>query len=154
MAEGYDSRPDTIKHILDVQRYLGEVLTELGRRSAEHDRSKLVSPEVEVFDRVTPRLAELTYGSEEYRAQLDEMGAGLAHHYAVNRHHPEHFEEGVRGMSLIDLIEMLADWKAATLRHGDGDLDESIRQNAKRFWYGPDLERLLTTTARDMGWLE
>jgi hypothetical protein len=37
------------------------------------------------------------------------MGDGLKHHYAHNRHHPEFFgEDGVDGMSLVDVIEMPA----------------------------------------------
>jgi hypothetical protein len=55
------------------------------------------------------------------------MGDGLKHHYAHNRHHPEFFgEDGVDGMSLVDVIEMLADWKAATEHHDDGDLAKSL----------------------------
>jgi hypothetical protein len=55
------------------------------------------------------------------------MGDGLKHHYSHNRHHPEFFgEDGVDGMTLVDLIEMLADWKAATERHDDGDLAKSL----------------------------
>ena len=57
-------------------------------------------------------------------------------------------------MTIIDLIEMLADWKAATLRHEDGDLKRSIDINADRFGYGEAIHTLLLTTARDLGWLE
>ena len=32
----------------------------------------------------------LTYGSDEYKACLTEMKPALDHHYAANRHHPEH----------------------------------------------------------------
>jgi hypothetical protein len=55
------------------------------------------------------------------------MGDGLMHHDAHNRHHPEFFgEDGVDGMTLVDVIEMLADWKAASERHDDGDLAKSL----------------------------
>lgn len=67
------------------------------------------------------------------------------------RHHPQHFRDGVAGMNLVDLIVMLADWKAAAL--AGGDLGRSIGENAKRFGYGRELERVLWVTARDMGWL-
>ena len=36
-------------------------------------------------------------------------------------------------MNIIDLIEMFCDWKAATMRHADGDLKKSILINGKRF---------------------
>lgn len=55
-------------------------------------------------------------------------------------------------MNLLDLIEMLADWKAATERHDDGDLRRSIDQNAERFGYGPETKRRLYLTAAALGW--
>ena len=149
----YDSRPDTLEHIACVQRYVREVITELLVRADEHDASKLRSPEVEVFDRVTPMLRGLTYGSDEYKRALADMGPGLAHHYAANDHHPEHFPGGIADMNLVQIVEMLCDWKAATLRHDDGDLARSIEQNAARFGYGDEITGLLLNTALAFGWL-
>ena len=77
-----------------------------------------------------------TYGSDEYKQFLVGMGEGLNHHYANNDHHPEHWQHGIADMDLIQVIEMLADWKAATLRHENGSLSRSIAQNAERFEYG------------------
>lgn len=151
-AAPYDSRPDTWQHIHTVQILMSEVVADLTGRALDHDQSKLVSPEVEVFDRVTPKLHGLTYGSDEYKASLAEMGEGLAHHYAMNSHHPEHWGS-YRGMNLLDVIEMLADWKAATLRHADGDLARSIDINAERFGMSDEFANLLRKTAKDLGWI-
>ena len=148
----YDSRPDTYEHIAHVRGHLMDVIVELMKRAHAHDLSKLREPERELFDKYTPLLRDTTYGSDEYKAYLKEMGEALKHHYAANRHHPEHFEGGVKNMTLVDVIEMLADWKAATLRHADGDLERSISQNAERFGYGPEMSRLLLNTAREFGW--
>lgn len=150
---GYDSRPDTLEHIAEVRDRLFEVILDLEDRARRHDQSKLVDPERAVFDEYTPKLRASTYGSDEYKSFLAGMGEGLKHHYAVNDHHPEHFTLGVREMDLIQLIEMLADWKAATLRHADGDLTRSIKQNAERFGYGQELGGLLIRTAERLGWL-
>jgi len=56
-------------------------------------------------------------------------------------------------MTLLDLVEMLADWKAATERHENGSLARSIEINAERFHYGEDMKRLLTETAKQLSWL-
>lgn len=143
-----DSTPDTLAHIQEVQMLLAGVIGELSARAAAHDVSKLVSPEKEVFDRATPRLRGLTYGSHEYKAALAEMSEGLQHHYRHNRHHPEHFEDGVMGMTLIDLLEMLCDWKAATKRHADGDIWRSLQINAARFGIDEQLLAILANTVR------
>ena len=46
-------------------------------------------------------------------------------------------------------MEMLCNWKAATLRHKNGDLRQSIEQNAERFGYGMEMKGLLLNTAED-----
>ena len=149
----YDSTPDTVDHVLRVQDLLGEVYANLAKRAARHDRSKLLSPEKEIFDVYTPKLKELTYGSDEYRAALAGMKPALDHHYAKNSHHPEHFADGINGMSLLDLIEMLADWKAATERHEDGDLRQSIVLNRDRFSIDSQLLDIIWNTVYELGWV-
>ena len=149
----YDSRPDTIAHAARVQDLLQPVITELGWRADTHDQSKLGEPEKSMFDRVTTRLKTLTYGSDEYKAALADMGEGLKHHYAHNRHHPEHFEAGIDDMTLVDLLEMLADWKAATERHDDGDLAHSLVVQRRRFAISSQLLQILENTAIHFGWL-
>ncbi len=138
---------DTCQHIQQVQRMLNKVIRDLLDRSEKHDQSKLASPEVEMFTEYTPKLAASTYGSEEYNGFRKAMGPALDHHYAKNRHHPEHFADGVNDMNLLDLIEMFCDWKAATMRHHDGNLRKSIEINADRFGLSPQLVRLLENTA-------
>lgn len=142
----YDSREDTMRHIVTVQCFLGDVIEDLRRRWKDHDQSKLESPEKEVFDEFTPKLKGSTYGSEEYKEFLAQMKPALDHHYAVNSHHPEHFPAGIAGMSLLDIIEMLCDWKAATLRHNDGDIRKSIEINQQRFGYSDELKQILFNT--------
>jgi hypothetical protein len=150
----YDSRPDTWRHIWTVQNLLRQVIRDLLDRQREHDQSKLEEPELSLFNEYTPKLKGSTYGSEEYEGFRKGMGPALDHHYANNRHHPEFFNEGIIGMNLVDLLEMLADWKAATLRHDNGDLRKSIEINQKRFGYGDEIKRALLNTADDMGWLD
>lgn len=142
----YDSRVDTAQHIAEVQGLLTAIVNQLLDRLREHDRSKLNSPEVEVFDEFTPKLKGSTYGSLQYNAMLAKMKPALQHHYAHNAHHPEHHPNGIRSMTLIDVIEMLCDWKAATLRHADGDIRKSLEINQKRFGYSDELKQILLNT--------
>ena len=141
-----DSRIETFRHIQAVQAIVGKAVRDLMARAERHDQSKLASPEVEAFDEFTPKLKACTYGSEEYKGYLAAMQPALAHHYANNSHHPEHFPDGILGMSLLDLLEMLCDWLAATKRHADGDIRRSIEINQKRFGYCDELKRILFNT--------
>lgn len=149
---GYDSRPATLEHAARVEELLIPVVDELTDRAREHDRSKTEEPELAVFNEFTPKLKESTYGSEEYKGYLEAMGEGLEHHYAHNRHHPEHFDDGVNDMTLVDLLEMLADWKAATERHDDGDLVRSFEIQRERFGLSNQLVAVLKNTCRHFGW--
>lgn len=151
-AISYDSRPDTYDHIGKVRKYVSRAIANLLDRAEVHDASKLVSPEVEMFDEFTPKLRDLVYGSDEYKATTKAMGPALAHHYAVNSHHPEHYEDEIRGMSLLDLIEMLCDWKAAGERHATGsNILRSIDLNQQRWGYTDELRSILENTARELG---
>ena len=122
--------------------------------AAEHDLSKLEEPEKSIFDKFTPKLKSSTYGSDEYKAHLKEMSIAIDHHYKNNRHHPEFHENGISDMNLVDLIELLCDWKAASERHVDGDIRESIRINSTRFGIEPQLVRILLNTVDYLNELE
>ena len=152
MSEEYDSRPETYEHIQRVRYYVGQAVDNLRSRAAEHDQSKLVDPELPYWDVATPRLQTLTYGSEEYRASLKELKPAIEHHYAVNDHHPEFYEQGVRGMSLMALLEMTCDWKAASERMGaKRSFEDGIAHNQERFGFGDELADILRNTARELG---
>src|SRR5690625_5155628 len=148
----YDSEKDTLRHIKRVAELLGNASIELIKRSQVHDNSKLEDPEKEYFDRLTPRLKDLTYGSDEYQVSLKELDIALDHHYENNSHHPEHHDNGVNGMDLFDLIEMFFDWKAATERHADGDIMKSIEINKDRFKISDQVSDILRNTVRNLGW--
>lgn len=177
-----DSTQETKAHIARVQQLLGDVSRELAKRAILHDQSKLEEPEKSGFDEVTGALRGLTYGSPEYKAQLERLKPVLDHHYAHNSHHPEYygkwiciicfeefsrdyngncnkcgnghlvFEPRISGMSLLDLVEMFCDWKAATERHADGSILKSIQVNKERFKISEQLVEILENTRKELRW--
>lgn len=140
----------TIQHQQKVRDALATFIDVLRGRGVYHDASKLKDPEWPIFCKYTVKLRDTTYGSDEYKQYLAEMKPALDHHYANNRHHPEHFSDGITGMNLIDLVEMFCDWWAATQRHADGDLKKSIVINAGRFGMSDQLHDILMNTAREV----
>lgn len=143
-----ECKADTLKHIREVQSFMKKAIAHLEFKSSWHDDSKLREPELSIFTKYTPKLKNTTYGSEEYKSYLREMKVGLEHHYVRNSHHPEHYGEGIGGMSLFDLIEMICDWMAATLRHEDGDINASLELNKVRFGINGQLQGILENTVR------
>ena len=189
----YDSRADTLDHIGKVADRIFQFNSRMKARAHIHDASKLEEPEKSLFDKYTPLLRETTYGSDEYKAYLAEMGQALQHHYAVNSHHPEHFpvpetekikqikwdmlfiencpalneetrasvllhlgerlaelESRINGMSLLDVVEMFCDWKAASERHANGDFMTSLILNRARFGLSDQLYQIFVKTAKEL----
>lgn len=133
METAYDSKLDTNKHRSFVRMLMYEIAKDIIDRADHHDDSKLLPPEKELFDEYTPKLKGCTYGSPEYKEYLKCLKQALDHHYSENRHHPEHFANGMNGMNLVDMVELICDWFAATLRHDDGDINKSLQINKDRF---------------------
>jgi hypothetical protein len=149
----YDSTIDTTLHINRVRFLLGQCATRLLERGSKHDASKLEQPEKAIFDAVGNRLAVITSEGEEYNNRWAELKVGLDHHYLHNTHHPDHYLNGIDGMSLFDLVEMLMDWKAAGERHPNGmNIARSIELSSQRFSVGGQLKQILLNTAKEIGW--
>jgi hypothetical protein len=137
---------EILKHIQLVRENIGTVTRELGQRADAHDASKLEEPERALMAEHMNLLGETTYGTPEYEALLEKIKPALEHHYANNRHHPQHWPNGVDDMDLIDLCEMLADWIAATKRNKNGNIHKSIEVNAERFNISPQLAQIMRNT--------
>ena len=148
-----DPHPDTVRHRARVQALMGELTWLLEARAAEHDLSKTNPPEVEAFNAVTDQLSGLEYGSPEYKDALRDLGPALDHHYAQNRHHPEWHAEGINGMTLLDLVELICDWAAAVERVHAGNLEKSVEINRERFGLTDQIVRIILNTYESMGLL-
>ena len=147
-----DSTEETQKHKNRVKELLNQASDEILNRGKNHDNSKLESPEKELFDEYTSKLGGVIYGSDQYNEFLKALKPALDHHYENNSHHPEHYENGIDGMNLFDIIELFFDWKASGERHRGGNIYESIRINKARFNISDQLEKILINTAKKKGW--
>ena len=137
-----------VRHIFRVREYLSQFQKMLHKRGLEHDLSKLDKEEMPYFEKYAPFLKSCKYGSEEYKKFLQELSPALERHYKNNRHHPEHFENGLAGMNLLDLCEIFCDWIAAGEQHKDGgNIFRSIEINQERFGYGDEVKSTLVNTA-------
>ena len=137
---------ETLEHIMKVRDLLGGFAADLLERGMLHDKSKMEHPELDGFKEFTPKLRSLTYGSPEYNETLKEMEPFLRHHYENNSHHPEFYKDGIKGMDLLDLVEMFFDWQAAVTRSPNGDIRKSIEVMQKRFGFSDDLKSIFLNT--------
>jgi hypothetical protein len=141
----YDSRADTLAHVHHVRDNIGTFVAEMLRRGRDHDASKLSDIEKPVFDEIYPMLAGISYASPEWHAVAARAAPALAHHYRHNSHHPEHYgNEGVAGMDLFDVVEMVCDWMAAALRNPQDGV--KLQHNAQAFGIEPQLAAVIANT--------
>lgn len=143
----YDCTEDVFEHKRKVKYWLRGFAEQLTTRAENHDNSKLRDPvEKATFDRWTPEIRRATFGSDEYKQALDGMGEGVKLHYKANRHHPEHYENGVNDMTLMDVVEMLADWMAVAQSK---NTHVDLRHAAERFGLSEQLVEILANTLRE-----
>jgi len=127
-------------HIENVRFNLAAFCEELQKRAAVHDDSKLSVAELPIYEAVdaTPREA---FGTPAYYERLGRLKPALDHHYTINDHHPEFYENGVAGMNLAALVEMFCDWKASSQ-----DMVKSVNHCCDRFNIGGMLRQILLNT--------
>jgi hypothetical protein len=151
MQDELEFEVETQKHVRKVRENINLFIVDLLQRASCHDDSKFEPPERELFIEATKNLRELTYNSPEYKKGLEKIQPALDHHYARNSHHPQHYKNGIDDMTLPDLLEMFADWKASSERHINGNIHKSIEVNRDRFNMSPQLARIFENTAK---WIE
>jgi hypothetical protein len=140
------------RHVYKVGLNIHSMIIELSLRAIKHDASKFEDEESSYFIEYSPKLRHMEYGSDEYKDCLEKMRPALNHHYEVNSHHPEHYPNGFTGMNLVDIVELLADWKAAAELSKNGDIRRSIEYNQYRFGYSDDVKQILLNTVDYLGW--
>lgn len=143
----------TQDHIARVADILDEFTAQLEVRGVDHDMSKFLAVEagpLQAMQDLIDKEGPAPFGSAEYRRRTALLGPMLDHHYANNSHHPEHYPEGIAGMDLFDLVEMFADWKAASERGKDNAI--GLTYCIDKYGIPPMLASILCNTADRLGW--
>lgn len=143
----------TLFHKARVSELLSSAAMELLQRGAVHDDSKFEPIEADrlrQMDELIAREGNVAFGSPEYEERKKLLGPMLTEHYRRNSHHPEHFGNGVNGMNLFDVLEMLLDWKAASER-GEAHV-LGLKAGVAKYAIDAQLAEILENTARHYGW--
>lgn len=134
-----------LEHKRLVGVYLQRVISALVERAVVHDYSKFGREEFGSYAKQLPIFARAKYGSEEYIACCRAIKPAIHHHLAHNTHHPEFYPDGINGMDLLDVVEMVCDWVAACQRNGEATLRLDLQR--ERFGIDPQLYGIICRTA-------
>ena len=119
-----------IRHKNNIKANLGSLSAELLKRAELHDQSKLSPDELPGFIEIHNIAREHPIGSKEYEAAM-RSATCIQEHFSNNSHHPE-YHNCVSDMGLLDIIEMVLDWKAAADTYGMKTLRESLDYQLSR----------------------
>lgn len=100
-------------------------------RAVKHDLSKFSKEEFEYIYILSTRGKDIKFGSKEYYDLVDCVLPAKRAHFTRNRHHIE-FHENINKMSILDKVEMLADWFAAT-KNKHGNIYKSLEINQTKY---------------------
>jgi hypothetical protein len=137
-----------------VRLAITRVMHELEQRAIRHDASKMLDDEFAGFARINAIARVHKFGSEEYKASMQQEKATINLHFSRNSHHPERPKligeaaESTRGladdatywsahtearMTFLDVIEMVCDWWGARKGYDDSRMTwpESVEMNLK-----------------------
>lgn len=147
-------RDSILAHKLSVKIGIQRVIDELHKRAEHHDDDKLEGVVLDSFYDISGKFEHAKFGSKEYDDILEKLKPTLDVHYKINDHHPQHNENGISGMNLMSIVEMLIDWKSASSAYGDNTFEESMLINKKRFEIDEQLYEIMLNTAKSLGYLD
>jgi len=133
MSEQVKTLVTILRHQRIVAAYMRRLAYALLEVAEVHDLSKLSLDEFGGFVEMNHVAREHKFGSEEYYAALENRDDVVGLHYQRNRHHPEHHDRGIDDMTLVDLVEMVADWQAASDVYGKATFEEGLKVLRDRF---------------------
>ena len=122
------------------------------KRGLKHDLSKFGPDEFNAFSKTAYKLRYIKYGTPEYKELQKEVdNYAKLHHWENNSHHPNYYKLGIKEMTLLDQLEMLVDWRAATYYNPEGDMFNSFKLNKERFKYDNLTDQIYRKDSKEIG---
>jgi len=135
-----------IVHKILIVHYILNIICKLFMRALLHDNSKFNLDEAKGFIKIINNKKE----GKEYFDVLSLIAKEVNNHYKNNKHHPQHYKNGIDDMELIDIVEMLCDWQASnSQRHNFGTIEFAISINKNRFNISNQLSNILLNSVTE-----
>jgi len=154
MTPETDTLIEIIRHISDVQANISEFNSDLTKRGILHDRTKLDEFEFTSFVKTRPKFKQAEYGSKLYSECMEEIKPAIEHHYKNNRHHTAYHGKGFGDMNLLDILEMLAGWKAANERNKKLSFKDSLSIAYEKYKIPINMQKHIDSTLKYLGWID
>lgn len=139
-----------------VSKWIRHFSSILFNRSEEHDRSKLLEPEISLWKKMDEE-PRYPYGTKEYKDKLKRHKHVFDLHYSKNRHHYEYFQIKYDNdkilidldIDLIDIIEMICDWLGYKDSISYSEASNLVKLQCERYGFSEELDQLILNTLRN-----
>lgn len=148
----FDTLMEMLRHTKEVFARLEAIASDLRRRGILHDLTKFDELEFTTFCSTREKFKKADYGSEEYAECTRLAKPAVDHHYKNNRHHTGYHEKGILGMNLLDILEMVADWKAASKRSPNLTFKDSLPKAFEKYKIPEAIQEVILNTIDYLGW--
>lgn len=136
------------KNMEQFENYQGLTIKELRERGLLHDQSKFSPAEVEAYTWLNWSYHNQSFVMTDEKKRL--ISQGLKSHAQHNRHHPEAHAD-INQMSLLDLVEMIADWTAIAQENGRVSCLTWVQENMDKKWnFSLEKRQLIFTLIAEM----
>jgi hypothetical protein len=136
-----------LKHKLSVLNFIVKICFSLLKRAIKHDITKFSKEEFEYVYLLSVNDKNNKFGSKEYYDLVNSTISAKTAHFTRNRHHIE-YHESITKMNYIDILEMIADWCAATKRK-NGDIYCSVDINSKNYSIDKNIKDNIISTINE-----
>jgi hypothetical protein len=136
-----------IRHRDFVRKNTQTLVNKLQERALLHDISKLQDKEFDGFVELDVERENWELGSKEYE-NISKTNKAIALHHSRNAHHPEYHKE-LEDMSLLDLVEMVIDWKSAAETYSN-DSQKSLEYGLSKHKWSEKHEWLIRLIAKEL----
>lgn len=144
---------DLLVHISEVQENISQMILILKNRGISHDKSKFTDIEFNGFVETRLQFKIADYGTKEYQDCIDRIKPSIEHHYSQNRHHTLFHKNGFEDMNFFDILEMLADWRAASNRNINLSFEDSLLIAFNKYCIPKNMQKHIMSTIRTLMWV-
>jgi len=148
-----DTLAEILQHRAYVKANLDQIRAELEQLGDLHDLSKLDEEEFDAFCSTREDFKRANYGDALYKKCTERIKSAVERHYKLNRHHTGYHENGFADMDLIDILEMLADWKAASRRSPLLSFEDSLPKAFEMHNIPENMQKHILATLKRLGWI-
>lgn len=135
-----------VRYKTDVQHVIHQMSSILNERAVTHDQSAFNQMEMQNAFIAINAEGKNPIDTQQLLTTVQDI------HFASNPHHPEYHENGVRDMSIFDILELMADWKITSRAKVNTTFDQYLNEQFAVYDVPEYVQSIIRQTAKQLNW--